>query len=75
MRPQGMGSMDSPTHTQKDCAESDISTLKLFAQLTVLLLGCGGFGCSMHGVARLELDCFLLQHFVSYCGVPDVREE
>eukprot|EP00983_Pelagomonas_calceolata_P130675 1161703-Pelagomonas_calceolata.AAC.1 len=25
-----MGSIDSPTHTQKDCVESDLSALKLF---------------------------------------------
>eukprot|EP00983_Pelagomonas_calceolata_P133021 1161925-Pelagomonas_calceolata.AAC.1 len=35
---QGMGSIDSPIHTQEDCVESDLSALKLFAQLTVLLL-------------------------------------
>eukprot|EP00983_Pelagomonas_calceolata_P002217 75087-Pelagomonas_calceolata.AAC.1 len=35
---RGMGSVDSPTHTQKDCVEGDLSTLKLFAQFTVLLL-------------------------------------
>eukprot|EP00983_Pelagomonas_calceolata_P123658 1161030-Pelagomonas_calceolata.AAC.7 len=35
---QGMGSVDSPTHTQKDCVESGLSALKLFAQFTVLLL-------------------------------------
>eukprot|EP00983_Pelagomonas_calceolata_P009000 292693-Pelagomonas_calceolata.AAC.1 len=33
----GMDSIDSPTHTQKDCVESDLSALK-FAQFTVLLL-------------------------------------
>eukprot|EP00983_Pelagomonas_calceolata_P047246 1140548-Pelagomonas_calceolata.AAC.2 len=35
---EGMGSVDSPTHTQKDCVKSDLSTLKLFAQFAVLLL-------------------------------------
>eukprot|EP00983_Pelagomonas_calceolata_P004622 150131-Pelagomonas_calceolata.AAC.1 len=35
---QGMGSIDSPTHTPEDCVEGDISTLELFAQFTVLLL-------------------------------------
>eukprot|EP00983_Pelagomonas_calceolata_P061848 1147003-Pelagomonas_calceolata.AAC.1 len=35
---EGMGSIDSPTHTQKDCVESDLSALKLFAQFTVLSL-------------------------------------
>eukprot|EP00983_Pelagomonas_calceolata_P120367 1160700-Pelagomonas_calceolata.AAC.3 len=25
---RGMGSIDSPTHTQEDCVDSDISTLK-----------------------------------------------
>eukprot|EP00983_Pelagomonas_calceolata_P131413 1161773-Pelagomonas_calceolata.AAC.32 len=35
---EGMGSTDSPTHTQEDYVESDLSTLKLFAQFTVLLL-------------------------------------
>eukprot|EP00983_Pelagomonas_calceolata_P131769 1161808-Pelagomonas_calceolata.AAC.9 len=35
---QGMGSIDSPTHTQEDGVESDLSALKLFAQFTVLLL-------------------------------------
>eukprot|EP00983_Pelagomonas_calceolata_P045391 1139719-Pelagomonas_calceolata.AAC.1 len=29
---EGVGSVDSPTHTQKDCVKSDLSTLKLFAQ-------------------------------------------
>eukprot|EP00983_Pelagomonas_calceolata_P043792 1139049-Pelagomonas_calceolata.AAC.1 len=32
----GMGSIDSPTHTQKDSVESDLSTVKLFAQFTEL---------------------------------------
>eukprot|EP00983_Pelagomonas_calceolata_P006156 204464-Pelagomonas_calceolata.AAC.1 len=31
-----MGSIDSPTHTQEHCVESGLSTLKLFAQFTVL---------------------------------------
>eukprot|EP00983_Pelagomonas_calceolata_P039666 1137276-Pelagomonas_calceolata.AAC.2 len=35
---QGMGSIDSPTHPQEDCVESGLGTLKLLAQLTVLLL-------------------------------------
>eukprot|EP00983_Pelagomonas_calceolata_P040645 1137708-Pelagomonas_calceolata.AAC.1 len=35
---QGMDNILSPTHTLKDCVESDLSTLKLFAQFTVLLL-------------------------------------
>eukprot|EP00983_Pelagomonas_calceolata_P004065 131944-Pelagomonas_calceolata.AAC.2 len=30
--------IDSPTHTQEDCSESGLGTLKLFAQLIVLLL-------------------------------------
>eukprot|EP00983_Pelagomonas_calceolata_P028676 897988-Pelagomonas_calceolata.AAC.1 len=71
----GMGSIDSPTHIQNDCVESELSTLKLFAQFTVLLLGYGGFGCSILEVAWLELCCFLLLHYVSYCGVPDVSGE
>eukprot|EP00983_Pelagomonas_calceolata_P050306 1141909-Pelagomonas_calceolata.AAC.1 len=29
---KGMGSIDNTTHTQEDCVESDVSTLKLFAQ-------------------------------------------
>eukprot|EP00983_Pelagomonas_calceolata_P015679 497664-Pelagomonas_calceolata.AAC.1 len=33
---RGMGSIDSPTHTQKDGVESHLSALKLFAQFTVL---------------------------------------
>eukprot|EP00983_Pelagomonas_calceolata_P053890 1143479-Pelagomonas_calceolata.AAC.1 len=32
---RGMGSVDRPTHTQKDCVESDLSTSKLFAQFTL----------------------------------------
>eukprot|EP00983_Pelagomonas_calceolata_P049110 1141358-Pelagomonas_calceolata.AAC.1 len=32
MSGRGMGSIDSPTHTQKDCVESDLSALKLLAQ-------------------------------------------
>eukprot|EP00983_Pelagomonas_calceolata_P061282 1146767-Pelagomonas_calceolata.AAC.4 len=35
---EGMGSIDSPTLTQKYCVESGLGTLKLFAQFTVLLL-------------------------------------
>eukprot|EP00983_Pelagomonas_calceolata_P059066 1145766-Pelagomonas_calceolata.AAC.6 len=35
---EGMGSIDSPTHTQKDCVKGGLSTLKLFAHFTVLLL-------------------------------------
>eukprot|EP00983_Pelagomonas_calceolata_P056753 1144736-Pelagomonas_calceolata.AAC.3 len=30
---RGMGSINSPTHTQKDCVESDLNAL--FAQFTV----------------------------------------
>eukprot|EP00983_Pelagomonas_calceolata_P012836 410361-Pelagomonas_calceolata.AAC.1 len=37
---EGMGNIDSPTHTQKDCVESDLSTLKLFARLTVTVRCC-----------------------------------
>eukprot|EP00983_Pelagomonas_calceolata_P060581 1146446-Pelagomonas_calceolata.AAC.2 len=39
-RVEVMGNIDigSPTYTQKDCVESDLSALKLCAQLTVLLL-------------------------------------
>eukprot|EP00983_Pelagomonas_calceolata_P032946 1032281-Pelagomonas_calceolata.AAC.1 len=57
---EGMGSIDSPTHTQKVCVESDLSAMKLFAQFTVLLLGYGGFGRSIHEVAWLELCCLRL---------------
>eukprot|EP00983_Pelagomonas_calceolata_P013106 418702-Pelagomonas_calceolata.AAC.1 len=32
---RSMGSIDSPTYTQKDCVESDRSALKLIAQFTV----------------------------------------
>eukprot|EP00983_Pelagomonas_calceolata_P034227 1072257-Pelagomonas_calceolata.AAC.1 len=35
---EGMGSIDSPTHMQEDCVESGLGTLKLLAQLSVLLL-------------------------------------
>eukprot|EP00983_Pelagomonas_calceolata_P048677 1141162-Pelagomonas_calceolata.AAC.1 len=37
---EGMGNVDSPNHTQKDCLESDLETLKLFAQFTVLRVIC-----------------------------------
>eukprot|EP00983_Pelagomonas_calceolata_P048364 1141022-Pelagomonas_calceolata.AAC.8 len=40
-----MGSVDGPTHTQRDCVESDLSALKLSAQF-----GYGAFGCSIHEV-------------------------
>eukprot|EP00983_Pelagomonas_calceolata_P031750 996208-Pelagomonas_calceolata.AAC.1 len=33
---ENMGSVDSPTHTQKDYMESDLGTLELFAQFTVV---------------------------------------
>eukprot|EP00983_Pelagomonas_calceolata_P013027 416813-Pelagomonas_calceolata.AAC.1 len=29
---EGMGSVDSPTHNQKHCLKSDLSTLKSFAR-------------------------------------------
>eukprot|EP00983_Pelagomonas_calceolata_P065108 1148441-Pelagomonas_calceolata.AAC.8 len=32
---KGMGSTDSPTHTQEDCVESDLCTLQLFAVQTL----------------------------------------
>eukprot|EP00983_Pelagomonas_calceolata_P055295 1144091-Pelagomonas_calceolata.AAC.2 len=35
---QGMGSIERVAHTQEDCVESDLGTLKLFAQFTVLSL-------------------------------------
>eukprot|EP00983_Pelagomonas_calceolata_P130060 1161657-Pelagomonas_calceolata.AAC.8 len=31
---EGMESVDSPTHTQEDCVESGLGTLKLLAQFT-----------------------------------------
>eukprot|EP00983_Pelagomonas_calceolata_P061205 1146726-Pelagomonas_calceolata.AAC.2 len=40
---EGMGSIDSQTHTQEDCVEGDLGTLKLFAQYTALLLCLAGF--------------------------------
>eukprot|EP00983_Pelagomonas_calceolata_P075348 1152972-Pelagomonas_calceolata.AAC.2 len=52
---EGMGSIDSPTHTQKDCVESDLSTLQLFAQLTALIMRstqCEGGVGSMLGLVR-----------------------
>eukprot|EP00983_Pelagomonas_calceolata_P004565 148124-Pelagomonas_calceolata.AAC.16 len=33
---EGMSSLDSPTHTQEDCVESDLCTLKLFAWFCVV---------------------------------------
>eukprot|EP00983_Pelagomonas_calceolata_P111025 1159739-Pelagomonas_calceolata.AAC.10 len=30
---EGMGFIDSPTHTQKDCAESDLGTLKFITKI------------------------------------------
>eukprot|EP00983_Pelagomonas_calceolata_P099448 1158456-Pelagomonas_calceolata.AAC.10 len=41
-----MDSIDSPTHTQEDCVESDLCTLN----------GYGGFGCSIQGVAWARSD-------------------
>eukprot|EP00983_Pelagomonas_calceolata_P038842 1136941-Pelagomonas_calceolata.AAC.2 len=35
---KGMVSVDSPTHTQDDCVESDLGSLKLFAPFPVMLL-------------------------------------
>eukprot|EP00983_Pelagomonas_calceolata_P077565 1153923-Pelagomonas_calceolata.AAC.2 len=42
---EGMGSIDSPTHTKKDCVESDLNALKLIAQSTVMLsqTGCAAY--------------------------------
>eukprot|EP00983_Pelagomonas_calceolata_P101403 1158696-Pelagomonas_calceolata.AAC.2 len=47
---EGVGSTGSPTHTQEDCVENVLGTLKLFAQFTVFMLERGGFGCSIHEV-------------------------
>eukprot|EP00983_Pelagomonas_calceolata_P003767 122477-Pelagomonas_calceolata.AAC.3 len=61
---------------EEDCVESDLGTLKLVAQLSViavrLLAGHQASCLHMHGVAWLELCCFLLLHYISYCEVPDV---
>eukprot|EP00983_Pelagomonas_calceolata_P048310 1141011-Pelagomonas_calceolata.AAC.1 len=35
---QGVGSLDSPTCTQKDWVEGGLAPLKLFSQFTVMLL-------------------------------------
>eukprot|EP00983_Pelagomonas_calceolata_P025425 798560-Pelagomonas_calceolata.AAC.1 len=51
----GMGSMNSPTHTQKDCVESDHSTLKLFAQFMKL----PGWSCA-------ALNFFISSHTAEY---------
>eukprot|EP00983_Pelagomonas_calceolata_P094431 1157890-Pelagomonas_calceolata.AAC.8 len=32
---EGMGKIDSPTHTQEDCVESDLSTLNTYGGLGV----------------------------------------
>eukprot|EP00983_Pelagomonas_calceolata_P074241 1152471-Pelagomonas_calceolata.AAC.1 len=32
---EGMGSADGTTHVQENCVESGLSTLKLFAQITI----------------------------------------
>eukprot|EP00983_Pelagomonas_calceolata_P027410 860882-Pelagomonas_calceolata.AAC.1 len=34
---EGMGSVNSTTHTQEDCVENDFGTLESFAHFTVLL--------------------------------------
>eukprot|EP00967_Tisochrysis_lutea_P073748 scaffold98840_cov21-Tisochrysis_lutea.AAC.1 len=59
---RGMGSKDSPTHTQEDCMERGLGVLK-FAQFAVLFFTC----------QWLELCCSLPYCYISYCGVPDVR--
>eukprot|EP00983_Pelagomonas_calceolata_P007922 258647-Pelagomonas_calceolata.AAC.1 len=50
---QGLGSIDSPTHTQEDCVESDLFTLKGLAQLTNKLAKCH------HWVSSLPLKLCL----------------
>eukprot|EP00983_Pelagomonas_calceolata_P087662 1157006-Pelagomonas_calceolata.AAC.4 len=35
---KGMGSVDSPPHTQEDWLDSNLCTLEFFAQFAVLLL-------------------------------------
>eukprot|EP00983_Pelagomonas_calceolata_P132185 1161842-Pelagomonas_calceolata.AAC.5 len=37
-RSLGMGNVNSPTHTQESWVDSNLCTLELFAQFTVLLL-------------------------------------
>eukprot|EP00983_Pelagomonas_calceolata_P082736 1156008-Pelagomonas_calceolata.AAC.4 len=36
LRVWAMGNIDTPTHTQEDCVESDISAFQLFAKFTVV---------------------------------------
>eukprot|EP00983_Pelagomonas_calceolata_P132131 1161838-Pelagomonas_calceolata.AAC.10 len=70
---RGTGSIDSPTHTQKDCVESDLSTLKLFCTVVcVVAVRYGGFGCSIHEVTWLELYCFL-QGLQGKKGLKSIR--
>eukprot|EP00983_Pelagomonas_calceolata_P118261 1160490-Pelagomonas_calceolata.AAC.6 len=52
---KGMGSIDNPTHTQEDCVESDLSTLKLFAQFAVLSLCLAGAVLLLSSSIRLIL--------------------
>eukprot|EP00983_Pelagomonas_calceolata_P084074 1156289-Pelagomonas_calceolata.AAC.7 len=49
---EGMGSIDSPTHTQEDCVESDLCTLKLFAQYLCTLKF---IVTAQHGVVAVRL--------------------
>eukprot|EP00983_Pelagomonas_calceolata_P107336 1159332-Pelagomonas_calceolata.AAC.10 len=46
----GVDSIDNPTHTQKDRVEGDLSTLKLFARLTVSLLCLAGVQSKLTGL-------------------------
>eukprot|EP00983_Pelagomonas_calceolata_P060847 1146550-Pelagomonas_calceolata.AAC.4 len=59
----GMGSIDSPTHTQENCVESGLGTLKLFAQFTgscVVLEDCALIQIKIQGMFQKALLMLLI---------------
>eukprot|EP00983_Pelagomonas_calceolata_P067053 1149327-Pelagomonas_calceolata.AAC.2 len=65
---QGMGSIDSPTHTQEDCVESNLNTLKLFVQFALPGWNCAAsyFFNTSHAV---EYPIFRVMFFSSTLNI------
>eukprot|EP00983_Pelagomonas_calceolata_P073672 1152218-Pelagomonas_calceolata.AAC.3 len=66
---EGMGSMDSPTHSQNICVESDLSALELFAHFTLPGWSCAAsyffFTSPTAGRARSDQDTIMAAEGVS----------